>query len=117
MAWTFKPAIMVTMKKPLLALLAVAAVSVVAVVIVENTPERRMDRRIDKLLRTYDEPEQFFKRVVDDRDLLGFVLVGSFLKYNGPRCSCGAGAASISRLYPNSTKTNPTKTIATTGPT
>ena len=34
-------------------MLAVAAVAVVSVVVVENTPERRMDRRYDKLLRTY----------------------------------------------------------------
>ena len=62
------------MKKPLLAVLAVAAVAVVAGVIVENTPERRMDRRIDRLLRTYEEPKQLFKRLVDDRDLLGLFV-------------------------------------------
>ena len=85
------------MKKPLLAVLAVAALAVVAVVVImENTPERRMDRRYDKLLRSYeDEPKQFCQRVVDDRDLLGFVLVIAFLTYNGlDRCSCGARAAS-----------------------
>ena len=75
-------------------MLAVAAVAVVAVVIFENMPEWRMDRRYDRLLRSYDDPEKLFQRVVDDRDLLGFFLVNSFLSYNGPRCSCGAGAAS-----------------------
>ncbi len=68
------------MKKFLLALLAVAALAIVAVVIVENTPERRMDRRYDKLLRTYDEPEKLFQRVVDDGDLLGFVLVNAYYR-------------------------------------
>ena len=93
--WTFKPAIMATMKKPLLALLAVVAVAVVAVVIFENMPERRLDRRYDRLLRLYDDPEKLFQRVVDDRDLLGFALVESFLLYKGfDRCSCGARTAS-----------------------
>ncbi len=88
-----------SMKKPLLAVLAVAAVAVVAVVIVENTPERRMDRKLDRLLRLYeDDPKQLYQRL-DDRDLLGFVLVNSFLRYNGPRCSCDARTSSH---YPGS---------------
>ena len=87
---------MVTMKKLLLALLAVAALAVVAVIVImENTPERRMDRRYHRLLRAYDNPEKLFQRVVDDRDLLGFFLVWSFLRYKGlDRCGCGARAAS-----------------------
>lgn len=73
------------MKKPLLALLAVAAVAVVAgVVIMENTPERRMDRKLDRLLRSYeDDPKKLCKRLADDRDLLGFFLVDSFARYKG----------------------------------
>ena len=73
------------MKKPLLALLAVAAVAVVAVVamaVVENRPELRTDRRIDKLLRTYDDPEQLFKRLVDDRDLVGLIV------FSALNCRC-----------------------------
>ncbi len=90
-----------SMKKLLLALLAVAAVGLVAVVIVENTPERRMDRKLARLLRLYeDDPKQLYQRVVDDKDLLGFALVHSFLWCKGlDRCSCGVGAASsFSRL-------------------
>lgn len=85
-----------SMRNVLLSLLAVAAVSVVAVVIVENTPERRMDRKLEKLLRTYDDdPKQIFQRVIDDRDLLGFVLVHSFLVFKGlDRCSCDARTSS-----------------------
>ena len=81
------------MKKLLLAVLAVAAVAVVAIlVVVVNTRERRMDRKLDKLLRSYeDDPKQLRERLVDDRDLLGFVLVDSLAKYNGPgRCVCYA---------------------------
>ena len=87
--------IITSMKKLLLALLAVAAVAVVVVVIVENTPERRMDRWLDKLVRTYDDPKQLYQRVVDDRDLLGFVLVSAFLAFNGlERCGCDATISS-----------------------
>ena len=92
-----KPVTITTMKKPLLAVLAVAAVAVVAIfVVVENTPERRMDRRIDKLLRTYDDPKQLYQRVVDDRDLLGFFLVELFLESKGlDHCSCPRTASRI----------------------
>ena len=80
------------MRKFLLAVLAVAALALVAVatiVVIENPPERRMDRRYDKLLRTYDDPKQLYQRLVDDRDLLGFALVHTFLKYKGfDHCSC-----------------------------
>ena len=79
------------MKKPLLAVLALAAVALVAVAIFENMPERRMDRRYDKLLRTYGDPKQLYQRVFDDRDLVGFVLVTEFLAYSGlERCDCDA---------------------------
>ena len=86
---------MVSMKKLLLAVLAVAAVAIVAVAVVvvvnDNTPERRMDRRIDKLLRTYDDPKQLFQRAVDDRDPVGSLvrlfLVRAFLLGLG-HCSC-----------------------------
>ena len=91
-----EPVTITTMKKPLLAVLALAAVALVAVVIFENMPERRMDRRLDRLLRLYEaEPKQFCQRVVDDRDLLGFSLVNSFLACRGlERCSCRARASS-----------------------
>ena len=83
------------MKKLLLALLAVALLAVLAVAVVEIMPERRMDRRYDRLLRTYDDPKQLYQRVVDDKDLLGLVLVELFMMYNElDRCSCGARAAS-----------------------
>ena len=87
------------MKKPLLALLAVAAVAIVAVVIVENTPERRMDRRYDKLLRSHeDDPKQLYQKVVDDRDLLGFALVNSFLECKGLDRFCSCDATTTSEL-------------------
>ena len=48
-----------------------------------------MDRRYDKLLRSYDDPKQLYQRLADDKDLLGFVLVNAFLKYKGlERCDC-----------------------------
>ena len=54
-----------------------------------------MDRRYDKLLRSYGDPEKLFQRLVDDKDLLGFVLAIEFLKYNGvERCSCDVRSSS-----------------------
>ena len=91
-----------SMRNVLLSLLAVAAVAVVVVAVVENTPERRMDRRYDRLLRLYkDDPEQLYQRVFDDRDLLGFFLVRQFLMYKAlDRCDCGARTAPDSSGLP-----------------